>query len=151
MKVIFLKDVKGKGKKGEVKNVPDGYANNFLLKRGLAKEATPGNMKELEAKKNAQKREEAEELAEAERLKEILEKDENAIEIHTKAAEDGRLFGSVTTKQIAETAKKQLGVELDKRKIDMKIPMRSLGTQKMDVKLHRDVTAELTVRVLADN
>lgn len=151
MKVIFLKDVKGKGKKGEVKNVPDGYANNFLLKRGLAKEATPGNMKELEAKKNAQKREEAEKLAEAERLKELLEKDENAIEIHTKAAEDGRLFGSVTTKQIAETAKKQLGVELDKRKIDMKIPMRSLGTQKMDVKLHRDVTAELTVRVLADN
>ncbi|WP_028273981.1 50S ribosomal protein L9 [Atopococcus tabaci] len=151
MKVIFLKDVKGKGKKGEVKNVPDGYANNFLLKRGLAKEATPGNMKELEAKKNAQKREEAEELAEAERLKEILEKDENAIEIHAKAAEDGRLFGSVTTKQIAETAKKQLGVELDKRKIDMKTPMRSLGTQKMDVKLHRDVTAELTVRVLADN
>lgn len=151
MKVIFLKDVKGKGKKGEVKNVPDGYANNFLLKRGLAKEATSANMKELEAKKNAQKREEAEELAEAERLKELLEKDENAIEIRTKAAEDGRLFGSVTTKQIAETAKKQLGVELDKRKIDMKIPMRSLGTQKMDVKLHKDVTAELTVRVLAEN
>lgn len=150
MKVIFLQDVKGKGKKGEVKNVADGYANNYLLKNGLAKEATSGNVKELEAQKKAKKREKAEELAEAKELKEMLEKDDNAIEIRTKAAEDGRLFGSVTTKQIAQEAKKQFGIKLDKRKIDMKIPMRSLGSQKMDVKLHKDVTAELTVRVLPE-
>lgn len=148
MKVIFLKDVKGKGKKGEVKEVAVGYAQNFLLKKGLAKEATPGNLSELTAQKKATAREEAEALKEAQEIKEQLEKEENAIEIKTKAADDGRLFGSVTSKQVAEETKKQLGIELDKRKIDMKMPMRAIGTQKMDVKLHPKVTASLTVRVL---
>lgn len=150
MKVIFLQDVKGKGKKGEVKEVPNGYANNFLLKKGLAKEATSSSVSELEGKKKAQEKQEAEILEEAKELKEFLEKEENAIEIKTKAAEDGRLFGSVTTKQIASAAKKQLNVSLDKRKIDMNVPMRSLGTQKMDVKIHPQVTAEITVRVLSE-
>lgn len=150
MKVIFLEDVKGKGKKGEVKNVAIGYAQNFLFKNGLAKEATPGNMKELKAKKQAQAREEEEVHQEAVELKELLENEDNAIEIYTKSAEDGRLFGSVTTKQIAAHVQKQLGVKLDKRKIDMKLPMRSLGSQKIDVKLHSDVTATLTVRVLPE-
>lgn len=150
MKVIFLQDVKGKGKKGEVKEVPNGYANNFLLKKGLAKEATSSAVSELKGKKKAKEKEEAEILQEAEELKVFLEKDENAIEIKTKAAEDGRLFGSVTTKQIASAAKKQLGVELDKRKIDMKVAMRSLGTQHLSVKVHPQVTAEITVRVLPE-
>lgn len=150
MKVIFLKDVKGKGKKGEVKEVPNGYANNFLLKNGLAKEATSSAVSELKGKKLAQEKQETEILQDAQELKEFLEKEENAIEIKTKAAEDGRLFGSVTTKQIASAAKKQLDVALDKRKIDMNIPMRSLGTQKMDVKIHPQVTAEITVRVLPE-
>lgn len=150
MKVIFLQDVKGKGKKGEVKEVPNGYANNFLLKKGLAKEATSSAVSELKGKKKAKEKEEAEVLQEAEELKVFLEKDENAIEIKTKAAEDGRLFGSVTTKQIASAAKKQLGVELDKRKIEMKVAMRSLGTQHLSVKIHPQVTAEITVRVLPE-
>ncbi|WP_027108150.1 50S ribosomal protein L9 [Lacticigenium naphthae] len=150
MKVIFLEDVKGKGKKGEIKNVADGYANNYLLKNNLAKEATPASVSELQAKKNAKKREEIEIKAEAQEIKGILEKEENAIEIHTKSAEDGRLFGSVTTKQIAQEAKRQLGIKLDKRKIDMKVPMRTVGTQKMDVKIHPEVTAEITVRVLPE-
>lgn len=147
MEVILLKDIKGTGKKGEVKNVSDGYARNFLIKKGFAEEATSSAKKELTMKKKAQKREEQEELEEAKKEKDILE--ENAIEIHEKAAEDGRLFGSVTTKQIAKAIEKQLGIKVDKRKINQSIPMRSLGSQKMDIKLHRDVTAEITVRVLA--
>jgi len=149
MEVILLKDVKGTGKKGEIKNVSDGYARNFLIKKGIAEEATPSAKKELTMKKKAQKREEQEILEEAKKEKEVLE--ENAIEIYEKAAEDGRLFGSVTTKQIAKAIEKQLGIKVDKRKIEQSIPMRSLGSQKMDIKLHKDVTAEITVRVLAKN
>ncbi|MDZ7836176.1 MAG: 50S ribosomal protein L9 [Alkalibacterium sp.] len=144
MEVILLKDIKGTGKKGEVKNVSDGYANNFLIKKGLAKEATSSAKKELTMKKKAQKREEQEIFEEAEKEKEVLEK--NPIEIKEKAADDGRLFGSVTTKQIAKAIEKQLGIKVDKRKISQSMPMRSLGSQKMDVKLHKDVTAEITVR-----
>lgn len=150
MKVIFLQDVKGKGKKGEVKEVPNGYASNFLFKKGLAKEATPSSVSELKGKKKAQEKQEAEVLEEAKELKVFLEKEENAIEIKSKAADDGRLFGSVTTKQIASAAKSQLNVELDKRKIELNVPMRSLGTQTMDVKIHPEVVAEITVRVVPE-
>ncbi|GAA0369334.1 50S ribosomal protein L9 [Alkalibacterium iburiense] len=146
MEVILLKDVKGTGKKGEVKTVSPGYANNFLLKKGLAKEATAGAKKELAMKEKAQEREEAEILEEAKKDKETIEK--NPLEIKEKAAEDGRLFGSVTTKQIAKELEKQLDIKVDKRKIIQKMPMRSLGSQKLEVKLHREVSAELTVRVL---
>lgn len=147
MEVILLKDVKGTGKKGEVKNVSDGYANNFLLKKGFAKEATSSAKKELSMKEKAQQREEEEILEEARKEKELLES--NAIELREKAADDGRLFGSVTTKQIAKTIEKQLGIKVDKRKINQTIPMRSVGSQKMDIKLHKEVTAEITVTVLA--
>ena len=146
MEVILLKDVKGTGKKGEIKTVSPGYANNFLLKKGLAKEATSGAKKELAMKEKAQQREEAEVLEEAKKDKVTIEN--NPLEIKEKAAEDGRLFGSVTTKQIAKELQKQLGVKVDKRKIIQKMPMRSLGSQKLEVKLHREVSAELTVRVL---
>ncbi|HAJ69714.1 MAG: 50S ribosomal protein L9 [Alkalibacterium gilvum] len=149
MEVILLKDVKGTGKKGEVKNVSDGYARNFLIKKGVAKEATSSAKKELTMKKKAQKREEKEMFEEAKSEKDILEK--NPIEIKEKAAEDGRLFGSVTTKQIAKAIEEQLDIKVDKRKINQTIPMRSLGSQKMDIKLHKDVVAEITVRVLAKN
>ncbi len=99
MKVIFLKDVKGKGKKGEVKNVADGYAHNFLLKQGLAVEANNANVKTLEAQKNKEQVLAAEELQQAKELKETLEK--ITVELNAKAGEGGRLFGSITTKQIA--------------------------------------------------
>ncbi|MER1955011.1 MAG: 50S ribosomal protein L9 [Desemzia incerta] len=150
MKVIFLQDVKGKGKKGEVKEVPNGYASNFLFKKGLAKEATPSSVSELKGKKKAEEKQEAEILKEAKELKAFLEKEVNVIEIKSKAADDGRLFGSVTTKQIASAAKSQLNVELDKRKIELNVPMRSLGTQTMDVKIHPEVVAEITVRVVSE-
>lgn len=150
MKVIFLKDVKGKGNKGEVKDVAVGYGRNYLIKNGFAIQATPGNMKELEAQNKANEREEAEVLREAEEVKNKIEDKDNVVEIYTKAAEDGRLFGSVTTKQIAIKAKKQLGVSLDRRKMNMPMPMRSVGTQKIDVKIHPEVTGTLTVRVLPE-
>ncbi|AGE24056.1 50S ribosomal protein L9 [Geobacillus sp. GHH01] len=145
MKVIFLKDVKGKGKKGEIKDVADGYANNFLFKQGLAIEATPANIKALEAQKQKEQRQAAEELANARKLKEELEK--LTVEIPAKAGEGGRLFGSITSKQIAEALQAQHGLKLDKRKIELADAIRSLGYTNVPVKLHPEVTATLKVHV----
>ena len=146
MEVILLKDVKGTGKKGEVHTVAAGYAQNFLIKNGLAKEATNAAKSTLKAQKKANAREQEEILEEAKKQKEILE--DNAIEIREKASDDGRLFGSITTKKIADAIEEQLNIKVDKRKITQKIPMRSLGTQTVEVKLHNKVTAALTVRAL---
>ncbi|MFC4558460.1 50S ribosomal protein L9 [Virgibacillus kekensis] len=148
MKVIFKQDVKGKGKKGEVKNVSDGYARNYLLKNNLAEEATPGNMKVLEAKKKKQKQEAQEEVAEAERLKEKLE--DTTVEIKAKSGEGGRLFGSIPSKQIAEVLKKDHGHKIDKRKIELDNPIRSLGYTKVPVKLHQEVTGIINVHVVEE-
>ncbi|SIN91799.1 LSU ribosomal protein L9P [Carnobacterium alterfunditum] len=151
MKVIFLADVKGKGKKGDIKNVADGYAHNFLLKNNLAKEATSASVSELKGKIKADEKKEEEILQESKMVKEFLEKEENAIEIKSKAADDGRLFGSVTTKQIAAAAEKQLNIKLDKRKIELPVPIRSLASMKIDVKIHPEVVATITVRVLPED
>lgn len=148
MKVILLKDVKKQGKKGDVIEVSAGYANNYLIKNKLAEPATSGNLKQLEAQKEAELEEAEAERAEAEKQKELLEKDGNDIKIYEKASDDGRLFGSVTTMQVADEIENMLGIKVDKRKIEMKIPMRALGSQKMTVKLHPDVTAIITVHVL---
>lgn len=149
MEVILLKDVKGTGKKGEVHEVADGYAQNYLLKNNLAKKATSGAKKVRNAKLEAKEREREEELEKAKEQKEILEN--NAVEIYEKAADDGRLFGSVTTMKIADAVEEQLGIKVDKRKMTQKIPMRALGTQNVEVKLHKKVTATLTVRALQLN
>ncbi|WP_462410057.1 50S ribosomal protein L9 [Neobacillus sp. Marseille-QA0830] len=145
MKVIFLKDVKGKGKKGEVKNVADGYAHNFLIKQGLAVEANNANVSSLEGQKKKQEKAAAEELEEAKRLKEVLDKIK--VELSTKAGEGGRIFGSITTKQIAEELQKKHGIKIDKRKMELNDAIRTLGHTKVPVKLHHDVTATLTVSV----
>ncbi|MDQ0163709.1 50S ribosomal protein L9 [Bacillus alveayuensis] len=145
MKVIFLQDVKGKGKKGEIKNVADGYAQNYLFKKGLAIEATQANLKQLEAQKKKEQKEAAEELAKAKQLKEQLEK--ITVELKAKAGEGGRLFGSVTSKQIAEHLKKEHKIQIDKRKIDLPDAIRALGYTNVPVKLHSDVTATLKVHV----
>lgn len=150
MKVIFTQDVKGKGKKGDVKNVADGYAHNFLIKNGLAKEATSGSLSELKGKVKAEEKQQAEIKQEAEELKALLEKEANAIVIKAKAAEDGRLFGSITTKQIAAAAQKQLGIKLDKRKIELNVPIRTVTSMKLDVKVHPEVVATMTVNVLPE-
>jgi large subunit ribosomal protein L9 len=145
MKVIFLKDVKGKGKKGEVKNVADGYAHNFLLKQGLAKEANNANISTLDALKKKEEKEAAEELAEAKKLKEVL--DQITVELTAKAGEGGRIFGSITTKQVAEELQKKNGIKIDKRKLELADAIRTLGHTKVPVKLHHDVVATLTVSV----
>lgn len=145
MKVIFLQDVKGKGKKGEIKNVADGYAHNFLLKNNFALEATPANMKSLEAQKKKQEREAAEELQEAKVLKEKLEK--LTVELSAKSGEGGRLFGSITSKQIADELNKAHSIKIDKRKLDLDDSIRSLGVTNVPVKLHHEVTATLKVHV----
>ncbi|KMJ60423.1 50S ribosomal protein L9 [Bacillus sp. LL01] len=145
MRVIFLKDVKGKGKKGEVKNVADGYAHNFLLKQGLAMEASNGNLKSLEAQKNKEAKEVEQELENAKELKATLEK--LTLEFQTKAGEGGRLFGSITTKQVAEELQKKHKIKIDKRKMELNDAIRALGYTNVPVKLHTDVTATLKVHV----
>lgn len=145
MKVIFLKDVKGKGKKGEVKNVADGYAHNFLLKKGLAVEATNANMGQLEGQKKKEEQLAQEELEEAKQLKATLE--EITVEMKAKSGEGGRLFGSITSKQIADGLKKAHDIKIDKRKIEMNDAIRALGYTNVPVKLHTDVSATLKVHV----
>ncbi|SEN43109.1 LSU ribosomal protein L9P [Mesobacillus persicus] len=145
MKVIFLKDVKGKGKKGEVKNVSDGYAHNFLIKQGLAAEATSAAMSSLNAQKKKEEKQAEEELQQAKDLKEKLEK--LTVELLAKSGEGGRLFGSITSKQIAEQLQKKHKIKIDKRKIEMDDAIRALGVTKVPVKLHSEVTATLNVHV----
>ncbi|MCE7790972.1 50S ribosomal protein L9 [Salipaludibacillus sp. CUR1] len=144
MKVIFLKDVKGKGKKGEVKNVSEGYARNYLIKNNLAVEASKGNMKTLEKKQESAEKQAEKELEQAEKFKENLEN--TTIELKAKAGDGGRLFGAVTNKQIAERLKK-MDMKIDKRKIEMDEPIRSLGYTNVKVKVHPKVTATLKVHV----
>lgn len=150
MKVIFLQDVKGKGKKGDVKEVPNGYAQNFLLKNNLAKEANKSSISQLAGQKKAQEKQEAEILEEAKELKGFLEKEETIVELKAKAGEDGRLFGSIPSKQIAEGLNKQYKVKLDKRKIELNNPIRTLGYTNVPVKLHHEVTATIKVHVVAE-
>ncbi|WP_156289917.1 50S ribosomal protein L9 [Oceanobacillus salinisoli] len=145
MRVIFLKDVKGKGEKGDVKNVSDGYARNYLLKNNLAEEATSGNLKALELKKKKDAALEQKEKDEAVELKNKLE--ELAVELKAKSGDGGRLFGSITSKQIAETLNKQYGFKIDKRKIELDQPIRALGYTNVPVKLHPDVSATIKVHV----
>ncbi|MEZ0118148.1 UNVERIFIED_ORG: large subunit ribosomal protein L9 [Heyndrickxia coagulans] len=145
MKVIFLKDVKGKGKKGDIKNVADGYAHNYLFKNGVAIEATPANLKSMEAQKRKEEKLAQEELEEAKKLKEKLEN--ITVEIKAKSGQDGRLFGSITSKQISEQLKKSFQIQVDKRKIELPDAIRTLGYTKVPVRLHHDVTAVLNVHV----
>lgn len=150
MKVIFLEDVKGKGKKGDVKEVPTGYAQNYLIKNKLAKEANKENMAELKGKQKAQAKHEAEELAKAKELKAFIEKEETVVVIKAKAGSDGRLFGSIPSKQITDAFFDQYKIKFDKRKVDLKQPIRALGFTNVEVKLHHDVSAKIRVHVVEE-
>lgn len=145
MKVILLKDVKGTGKKGEVKEVSDGYARNFLIKKGVAVEASQANMKELDEKEKSKERKALIEYEEAVLLGKQME--EINIKIEVKAGEGGRLFGSITSKEIAEQLKKQKNLDIDKRKILMDEPIRTLGSTFVEIKLHQKVTTKIRVDV----
>ncbi len=150
MKVIFLQDVKGKGKKGDIKEVPNGYAQNFLIKNNLAKPANNESMAELKGKQKAKEKQDAEVLAEAKELKALLEKEETVVKINAKAGEDGRLFGSIPSKQIADALNKQYKIKIDKRKIELNQPIRALGFTQVPVKLHPQVTATINVHTIQE-
>ncbi|KWX71999.1 50S ribosomal protein L9 [Paenibacillus jilunlii] len=145
MKVIFIKDVKGQGKKGQVKEVSEGYAANFLLPRGLVRPATEGNVKTLENQAAAEQRRKDQEKEEAVQLGKKL--DELTLTLKAKAGEGGRLFGAITSKQIGETLAAAHGITIDKRKIELSDSIRHVGTFQVAVKLHTEVKANLTVQV----
>ncbi|MGE7695538.1 50S ribosomal protein L9 [Lysinibacillus sp. NPDC094177] len=145
MKVVFLKDVKGKGKKGEIKNVADGYAQNFLIKNGYAAEANAQALSQLDGQKKLEAKNAAAELAEAEALKEKLEA--LTVELKAKSGEGGRLFGSVSSKQVADALQKTHGIKIDKRKMTLSDGIRALGFTNVPVKLHHEVSATLKVHV----
>ncbi len=147
MKVIFLADVKGKGKKGEIKEVPTGYAQNFLIKKNLAKEATSQSIGELKGKQKAEEKAQAEILAEAQAVKAVLDEDKTRVQFKEKVGPDGRTFGSITAKKISEELQKQFGVKVDKRHIVLDHPIRAIGLIEVPVKLHKEVTAEIKLAI----
>ncbi|OCL28468.1 50S ribosomal protein L9 [Orenia metallireducens] len=145
MKVILQKDVKGLGKKGEVVNASDGHARNYLIPRGLAKEANEGNIHNLKQKKSARRRRKERELDEAKEQAKSLEG--KIFTFKVKAGENGRLFGSVTTSDIADKIEQETGEKIDKRKIDLDDNIRTLGTKRVTIKLHKNVTVDVKVKV----
>ena len=145
MKVILLQDVKGTGKKNEVKEVSDGYARNFLLPKKLAVPADNTNMKELNEKNKSKENKAQKEYEAAVELGKRME--ELNVVIYSKAGDGGRLFGSITSKDIAEQIKKQHNIEVDKRKITLDEPIRVLGSRFVDIKIHQKVTTKIRVDV----
>ena len=145
MKVILLKDVKGTGKKGEVKEVSDGYAKNFLLPKKMAVVADNTNIKELNEKNKSKENKAQKEYEAAVELGKKME--DMAINIYSKAGDGGRLFGSITSKDIAEQLKKQHSIEVDKRKVMLDEPIRVLGSRFVEIKIHQKVTTKIRVDV----
>lgn len=145
MKVILLEDVRSLGKKGEVVNVSDGYARNFIFKKNLGLEATPKALNDLKLQKQNDEKIAAENLEKAKALADELSG--KSVTLSIKAGSDGRAFGSVSTKEISAAAKEQLGYDLDKKKMHLSEPIKSVGSFTVPVKLHPKVTAELKVIV----
>lgn len=145
MKVILIEDVKSLGKKGQIVDVNDGYARNFILAKKLGLEATPKNLNDLKLKKANEEKVAKEIYEEAVAFAERLSGMEVTVSIKT--GEGGKIFGSVSSKEIAEAAKEQLGVELDKKKMQLPNPIKNIGTQMVPIKLHPKVTAQLKVNV----
>lgn len=145
MKVILIEDVKSLGKKGQLVDVNDGYARNFILAKKLGLEATPKNLNDLKLKKQNEEKVAKEQYEEAVAFAERLSGLE--VNVSIKAGEGGKIFGSVSSREIAEAAKEQLGIELDKKKMQLSNPIKSVGMQMVPVKLHPKVTAQLKVNV----
>lgn len=146
MKIILLQDVKALGKKGDLVEVKDGYARNAILPKKLGVEATAKNMNDLKLQKANEEKVAAENLAAAKALAEELEDKE--IVVSLKTGEGGKTFGSISSKEISEEAKKQLGYDIDKKKIVMKESIKSIGVHTVNIKLHAKVTAELKVKII---
>ena len=145
MEIVLLEDVKALGKKGQVVNVSEGYARNFILPKKLGVEATPKNLNDLKLQKANAEKIAAQQLAEAKELAQKLE--QASISLTMKAGDKGRAFGSVSGKEIAAAAEEQLGLSIDKKKLVLPEPIKTFGVHEVPVKLHRDVTAKLTVKV----
>ncbi len=145
MKVILLQDVKSLGKKGEIVNVSDGYARNMILPKKLGVEATGKNLNDLKLQNQHAQKVAQENLEQAQKMAENL--NDKIVEVKIKAGDNGRVFGSVSTKEIAEAAKKQFDLELDKKKLVLADPIKALGTYEVGVKLHPKVTGTLRVKV----
>lgn len=145
MKVILLEDVKKLGKKGEVIEVSDGYARNYVLPKKLGVEASGKNMNDLKLQKANKEKIEKENLETAKLMAEQMEKDQ--VVVFIKSGEGGRTFGSVSSKEIAQSYKEQCGKEIDKKKIILPEPIKSLGVYEVSVKLHPNVTGKLKVKV----
>ena len=145
MKVILLEDVKSLGKKGEIVNVNDGYARNFILPKKLGLEATSKNLNDLKLQKQNDEKVAQEKLDAAKALAEEIK--EKSITVKIQAGVEGKVFGSISSKEIATEAKKQLNMDIDKKKIQLKETIKTLGTHNVPVKLHPKVTVELKVVV----
>lgn len=148
MKVILKADIKGVGKKDQVINASDGYARNFLFPKSLAVEANNENMAKLKAKQNSVKfqkdKEKEEALKVADQLSKIL------LKIKVKSGENGKIFGGVSTKEIAQELEKQYKIQVDKKKIDLKETIKVLGTQTVEIKLFEGVIGKLKIDVISD-
>ncbi len=145
MKVILMEDVKSLGKKGEMVEINEGYARNFILKKKLGVEATAKNINDLKLKKANEEKVAKEQLEAAKAFAEELK--DRSVVVHIKTGEGGKVFGSVSTKEIAAAAKDQLNIDIDKKKLVLKEPIRSLGNVIVPYKVHPKVTAQLTVKV----
>ena len=146
MKVILLQDVKSLGKKGDVVEVSEGYARNMLLKKGLGKEATGSNMNDLKLQKANADKIAAEQLQAARDL--AAELAEKSVTVSIKAGEGGKAFGSVSSKEIGKAIEEQLKLKIDKKKLVLPEPIKTFGTHEVPVKLHKDVTGKLAVKVV---
>ncbi len=145
MKVILKEDVKGLGNKESLVNVSDGYARNFLIPRGLAVEASSTNMNVMKTKKEAEKSKKDRELAQAKELAEKINK--TVVTLKAKAGENGKLFGSITTKDIVDALKKEHSIDIDKKKLNVSDSIKALGTYDAEVKLYPGVSGKLTVKI----
>ena len=145
MEVVLLEDVKSLGKKGEIVKVNEGYARNFILPKKLGVEATAKNLNDLKLKKANQEKVAAQQLAAAKELGEKLEK--SSVTLSIKAGDNGKAFGSVSSKEISKAIQEQLTLEIDKKKLVLPEPLKTFGTHEVPVKLHKDVTVKLSVKV----
>lgn len=145
MKIILKQDVKGLGKAGSMVNASDGYARNFLIPKGLAVEATAANINEMESKKEAERKKSERELAAAKGLAEKIKS--IVLVIKAKTGENGKLFGSITSKDIAEKLKSNYKIEIDKKKIELDEAIKSTGNFEVEIKLYPGVNSKLTVKV----
>lgn len=146
MEVVLLEDVKSLGKKGQIVKVNEGYARNFILPKKLGVEATSKNLNDLKLKKANEEKVAAQQLAAARELGERLEK--SSVTLAIKAGDNGKAFGSVSGKEIAKAIEEQLKLDVDKKKLVLSEPLKTFGTHEVPVKLHKDVTAKLAVKVI---